>query len=125
MKNEKCWRETPGVYTAKATNMDLVNAEGGEIGCYHAANMTAAFLHNFPFSDRGADASPRWAPTFAGIPVTALHFNGGCKMLLCSKPVCANLWDASGPLVLAPDALQAVSNCCPKPRADAVRKQKK
>lgn len=111
---ERCWSEVP-VFTAKAMNMVIVDDHGGDIGCYNLAKMTAGFVANFDFEDNPRGGDPKRVPRFGGMPVTASHFNGGCKALLCSAPLCANIWAGEGRLALNAHDLEALISCCPPP----------
>ena len=65
-------------------------------------------------------AAARWAsdlmpaPLLRGVPVLGIHFQGGCKPLVCTRPLCAGVraWAARRPGKEEAARLAAVATCC-------------
>ena len=61
---------------------------------------------------RSADVMP--APLLRGVPVLGIHFQGGCKPLICTRALCAGVraWAARRPGKEEAARLAAVATCC-------------
>lgn len=116
METEACWQEVPGTYTSRGLNMDMFDAAGAYVGC-RGGWLNAEAQAHFAASFQGLGGDAGSPPTYGGVPVTAVHFNGGCKHLLCSAPMCAPLHRAAAqsPALEASLRAGAVGGCCMLP----------